>query len=41
MYSKKNGFRIYNATRGGFLEEFERVCLEDIINDIGENHITG
>ncbi|MCI9078413.1 MAG: DUF115 domain-containing protein [Lachnospiraceae bacterium] len=30
-YSRKHGFRIYNATRGGFLEKFERVNLEDII----------
>lgn len=32
-YSKKSGkFRIYNATRGGELEVFERVSLEDILN---------
>jgi hypothetical protein len=32
-YSRENGFRIYNATRGGNLEAFERVVLEDIINN--------
>jgi len=30
-YSRKHGFRIYNATRGGFLEKFERVNLEDVV----------
>lgn len=30
-YSRKKGFRIYNATRGGFLENFERVNLDDVI----------
>lgn len=30
-YSKKHGFRIYNATRGGFLEKFERVTLEEVL----------
>lgn len=31
-FSKKNGkFRIYNATRGGKLETYERVKLEDIL----------
>ncbi len=27
-YSRANGFRVYNATRGGFLEEFERVDFD-------------
>lgn len=31
-YSRKNGFRIYNATRGGYLEVFERVDFDEIIN---------
>ena len=31
-YSRKNGFRIYNATRGGFLEVYERVNLDDVLN---------
>lgn len=30
-YSRENGFRIYNATRGGFLEAFERVNLDDLL----------
>ena len=30
-FSHENGFRIYNATRGGFLEKFERVDLDEII----------
>ena len=29
-YSRKNGFRIYNATRGGFLEVFERVNFDEL-----------
>ena len=28
QYSRKNGFRVYNATRGGYLEVFERVNLD-------------
>lgn len=32
-FSKKNGFRIYNATRGGFLEKFERKDLDSILNN--------
>ncbi len=31
-YSRKNDFRIYNAGRGGNLNVFERVKLEDILN---------
>lgn len=31
-YSRKHGFRIFNATRGGTLEAFERVQLEDIVS---------
>lgn len=30
-FSRINGFRIYNATRGGFLEEFERVDLDSLL----------
>lgn len=30
-YSRKNNFRIFNATRGGCLEVFERVKLEDVV----------
>ncbi len=30
-YAEKNGIKIYNATRGGMLEVFERVSLEDVI----------
>jgi hypothetical protein len=29
-YAKRNEFRIYNATRGGKLEAFERVAFDDI-----------
>lgn len=31
-YSREHGFRIYNATRGGFLEKFERVNLDEILS---------
>lgn len=31
QYSKEHGFRIFNATRGGFLEKFERVDLDNIL----------
>lgn len=30
-YSKMNGFRIYNATRGGCLEEYERVDFDNLL----------
>lgn len=30
IYSRKHGFRIYNATRGGFLEVFERVDFDSL-----------
>ena len=30
--SRVNGFRIYNATRGGALEEFERVDFDELFN---------
>ena len=30
-YSRENGFRIYNATRGGYLEVFERISLEMVL----------
>lgn len=29
MFSRRNGFRIYNATRGGCLENFDRINFED------------
>jgi hypothetical protein len=31
-YSRSHGFRIYNATRGGFLETFERVSLDEVLS---------
>ena len=31
-YSREHGFRIYNATRGGFLEKFERVNLDEVLS---------
>lgn len=35
QYCEKNSIRVYNATRGGKLDVFERVCFDDIIdNDI-------
>lgn len=30
-YAKKHGIKIYNCTRGGALEEFERKSLEDVL----------
>ena len=39
-YSRHHGFRIYNATRGGFLEIFERVDLDNVLKNSvfsGEN----
>ncbi len=33
MYSRENGFRIYNATRGGKLEVFERVDFDKLFSD--------
>ena len=30
-YSREHDFRVYNATRGGFLEAFERVDLDSIL----------
>ena len=30
QYSREHGFRIYNATRGGALEVFERVNFDDL-----------
>ena len=32
-YSREHGFRIYNATRGGFLEKFERVDLDEVLSE--------
>lgn len=36
-YSRSKNFRIYNATRGGFLEAFERVNLDDVLKSRLEN----
>ena len=33
-YSREHGFRIYNSTRGGFLEKFERVQFDEVINNL-------
>ena len=33
IYSRKHGFRIYNATRGGKLETFERVDFDHLFMD--------
>ena len=35
-YSRKNNFRIFNATRGGYLEVFERVSLDEVLKNKGE-----
>lgn len=35
-YSRLNGFRIYNATRGGHLEAFERVDFDNLIDSLNE-----
>lgn len=35
-YADKNGIKIYNATRGGMLEVFERVDLENVIQKGGK-----
>lgn len=32
-YSRSHGFRIFNATRGGYLEVFERVNLDSILDE--------
>ena len=32
-YCKKKGIKIYNSTRGGKLEEFERKQLEEVLNN--------
>jgi len=34
IYSREHGFRIYNATRGGKLEVFERVDLDELIHNM-------
>ncbi len=31
QYADAHGFHIYNATRGGYLEEFERANLDDVV----------
>lgn len=36
-YAEKHGIKIYNATRGGCLELFPRVVLEDILADNHKN----
>lgn len=33
LYSRKHDFRIYNATRGGYLEVFERVDFDSLFKD--------
>lgn len=33
-YSRKHGFRIFNATRGGCLEEYERVNIDKLLESI-------
>lgn len=32
-FADKHGINIYNATRGGYLEAFERVCFDDLFLD--------
>ena len=31
QYTDQHGIKIYNATRGGELEVFERVTMEDVL----------
>ena len=38
-YSEKYGFKVYNATRGGMLEVFDRVKLENILAHQEKNKI--
>lgn len=38
-YAKQHGIHIYNATRGGKLEVFERVNLDDIVSGVKEKNI--
>lgn len=37
QYADKHGIRIYNATRGGNLEIFPRVALEDVLASDGHS----
>ena len=30
-YAKKHGYHVYNATRGGYLEVFERADLDEVL----------
>lgn len=39
-YSRKHGFRIYNATRGGKLDVFERVNIDTLLKN-DKNRMTG
>lgn len=39
-FAEKNGIKIFNATRGGCLEMFPRVQLEDVVNDCQKNKIS-
>ena len=32
-YAEQRGIKIYNATRGGYLEVFERVNLDELLRD--------
>jgi hypothetical protein len=34
LYSDKHGIKVYNATRGGYLEAFERANLDSLFSDI-------
>lgn len=38
-FSRHNGFRIINATRGGYLNEFERVDFNELICELGKGQI--
>lgn len=37
-YSREHNFRIYNATRGGYLETFERKNLDEVLASNGDNN---
>ena len=34
MYAEHHNIKIYNATRGGHLEVFERVNFDDVLKEI-------
>lgn len=39
-FTDKNGLKVYNATRGGCLEVFERVNLDDVVKNNKKNKVS-